>query len=132
MGIEERSQAQPIYLNAFQSMIERSYGFAVLRTEYRDDSSFDMEILIKPVMNPDTVLLSPYFKQPDASDIPDAFFLDLMPKADFKKKYPESPHHRLRRPGPERFDHHRLDQRQIPAGRRVLEGAVDVRNAAAG
>ncbi len=90
MGIEERSQAQPIYLNAFQSMIERSYGFAVIRTEYRDDSSFDMEILIKPVMNPDTVLLSPYFKQPDASDIPDAFFLDLMPKADFKKKYPDA------------------------------------------
>jgi hypothetical protein len=90
MGIEERSQAQPIYLNAFQSMIERSYGFAVIRTEYRDDSSFDMEILIKPVMNPDTVLLSPYFKQPDASDIPDAFFLDLMPKADFKKKYPKA------------------------------------------
>ena len=90
MGIEERSQAQPIYLNAFQSMIERSYGFAVIRTEYRDDSSFDMEILIKPVMNPDTVLLSPYFKQPDASDIPDAFFLDLIPKADFKKKYPKA------------------------------------------
>ena len=90
MGIEERSQAQPIYLNAFQSMIERSYGFAIIRTEYRDDSSFDMEILIKPVMNPDTVLLSPYFKQPDASDIPDAFFLDLMPKADFKKKYPSA------------------------------------------
>jgi hypothetical protein len=49
-----------------------------------------MEILIKPVMNPDTVLLSPYFKQPDASDIPDAFFLDLIPKADFKKKYPKA------------------------------------------
>ena len=88
MGIEERSQAQPIYLSAFQSMIERSYGFAVIRTEYRDDTSFDMEILIKPIANPDTVLLSPYYKQPDASDIPDAFFLDLMPKAQFKKKYP--------------------------------------------
>ena len=117
MGIEERSQAQPIYLNAFQSMIERSYGFAVIRTEYRDGSSFDMEILIKPVMNPDTVLLSPYFKQPDASDIPDAFFLDLIPKADFKKKYPKRARDRLRRPGLERFNHHRLDQRQIPADR---------------
>ena len=87
MGIEERSQAQPIYLGAFQSMTERSYGFAVIRTEYKDDSSFDMEILIKPVMNPDTVLLSPYYKQPNASDIPDAFLLDLMPKTQFKQKY---------------------------------------------
>lgn len=90
MGIEERSQAQPVYLGAFQSMIERSYGFAVIRTEYKDDSSFDLEILIKPVMNPDTVLLSPYYKQPDASDIPDAFFLDLIPKKEFQRKYPKA------------------------------------------
>ena len=90
MGIEERSQAQPIYLGAFQSMTERSYGFAVLRTEYKDDSSFDQEILIKPIMNPDTVLLSPYYKQPDASDIPDAFLLDLIPKKQFKEKYPSA------------------------------------------
>ena len=49
-----------------------------------------MEILIKPIMNPDTVLLSPYYKQPDASDIPDGFFLDLMPKKKFKQKYPDA------------------------------------------
>ena len=90
MGIEERSQAQPIYLNAFQSMIERSYGFAVIRTEYRDDSSFDMEILIKPVMNPDTVLLSPYYTQPSASDVKDGFLLELIPKTQFKQLYPKA------------------------------------------
>ena len=90
MGIEERSQAQPIYLGAFQSMLERSYGFSVIRTEYRDDSSFDMEILIKPIMNPDTVLLSPYYKQPDASDIQDGFILDLMQKTQYKQKYPKA------------------------------------------
>jgi len=90
MGIEERSQAQPVYLGAFQSMTERSYGFAVIRTEYKDDSSFDMEILIKPVLNPDTVLLSPYYKQPNASDIPDGFFLELMLKKQFKQLYPKA------------------------------------------
>lgn len=90
MGIEERSQAQPIYLGAFQSQIERSYGFAVIRTEYKDGSSFDMEILIKPIMNPDTVLLSPYYQQPDASDIPDGFLLELIPKSKFKSLYPKA------------------------------------------
>jgi len=90
MGIEERSQAQPIYLGAFQSMTERSYGFAVIRTEYKDESSFDMEILIKPVMNADTVLLSPYYKQPNASDIRDGFLVELTPKKDFKRKYPKA------------------------------------------
>ena len=90
MGIEERSQAQPIYLGAFQSQIERSYGFSVLRTEYKDDSSFDQEILIKPIMNPDTVLLTPYYKQPDASDITEGFILDLITKKQFKEKYPKA------------------------------------------
>lgn len=105
-AIEERSQAQPIYLGSFQSMLERSYGFAVIRTEYKelmqsmsggmsgadaegsyDPSAFDQEILIKPVMNPDMVLLSPYYKQPDASDISDAFLLDNISKKQFKEKY---------------------------------------------
>ena len=90
MGIEERSQAQPIYLNAFESMLDRSYGFAVIRTEYKDDSSFDMDIIIKPIMNPDTVLLSPYYKQPDASDLPEGFLLDLMTKDKFKREYKDA------------------------------------------
>jgi Phage P22-like portal protein len=90
MGIEERSKAQAIYLHAFQCMIERSYGFSVLRTEYKDDSSFDQEILIKPILNPDTVLISPHYKQPDASDIPDGFLVDQMAKRQFKQKWPNA------------------------------------------
>lgn len=90
MSIEERSQAQPIYLSAFQAMTERSYGFAVIRTEYRDNESFDQEIIVKPVLNPDTVLLSPHYKQPNASDIPDAFLLDRISKKQFKEKYPKA------------------------------------------
>jgi len=90
MGIEERSQAQPIYLYAFECMIERSYGFARLATEYDDDESFNQSIVIKPVMNPDTVLFSPHYKQPDASDVPEAFLLDRIPKRDFKRKYPKA------------------------------------------
>lgn len=87
MGIEERSQAQPIYLYAFECMIQRAYGFARLVSEYKDDSSFDQELVLKPVMNPDTVLFSPSYKQPDASDVPEAFLLDRISRRDFKSKY---------------------------------------------
>lgn len=90
MAIEERSQAQPIYLYAFEGMIQRSYQFARIVTEYDDDSSFDQSIWIKGVPNPDTVLFSPAYKQPDASDVPEAFFIDRIPKRDFKKKYPKA------------------------------------------
>jgi hypothetical protein len=90
MGIEERSQAQPIYLYCFECQIERSYGFAVIRTEYRDNQSFDQDIVIRPIMNPDTVLLSPHYKQPNASDVPEAFLIDRISKAKFQEKYPEA------------------------------------------
>jgi hypothetical protein len=89
-GIEERSNAQLAYINAGQSAAERSYGFAVIRTDYKDFESFDQEILIKPVLNPDTVLLNPNYKQPDASDVSDGFLLDLIPRKSFKEKYPKA------------------------------------------
>jgi hypothetical protein len=90
MGIEERSQAQGPYICAGQSAAERSYGFAVVRTEYKDFESFDQEILIKPVLNPDSILISPNYKQPDASDIPDGFILELMPRDQFKRQHPKA------------------------------------------
>ena len=90
MGIEERSKAQQIYLGAFQCMTERSYGFSVIRTEYEDVNSFDQGIIIKPIPNPDTVLISPHYKQADASDIPEGFLLDRIPRKEFKQKYKDA------------------------------------------
>jgi cell division septum initiation protein DivIVA len=90
MGIEERSNAQLAYINAGQCAVERSYGYAVIRTDYKDFESFDQEILIKPILNPDAVLLSPHYKQPDASDVPDGFLLDLISKKEFRRLYPKA------------------------------------------
>lgn len=90
-GIEERSNApSSVYIPAAESAAMRSYGFAVIRTEYKDDSSFDQEILIKPILNPDTVLLNPNYKQPDASDVSDGFLLDMLAKAEFKRRFPKA------------------------------------------
>jgi len=90
MSIEEASQAQSIYLYAFECMIQRSYGFALIRTEYDDEESFNQSIVIKPVLNPDTVLISPHYKQPDISDIPEAFIIDRVPKSQFQREYPKA------------------------------------------
>lgn len=97
MAIEDTSQAQPIYLGTFESMTQRSYGFAAIRTECKDcdipdegdisPSVFDQQIVIKPISNPDMVLISPAYKQPNASDITDGFLLDLITKKQFKEKY---------------------------------------------
>jgi hypothetical protein len=87
-GIEERSNApSAVYIPAAESAAQRSYGFARLCTEYREGATFDQEILIKPVPNPDCVLLSPNYKNFDASDVEDGFILEQITKASFKAKY---------------------------------------------
>lgn len=90
-SIEEQSNAPSmVYIPAAESAGMRSYGFSVIRTEYKPGKTFDQCILIKPVPNPDCVLLNPYYKQPNASDIEDAFLLDAIPKKKFKDLYPKA------------------------------------------
>lgn len=90
MGIDERSNAQLAHITAAENAVSRSYGYSVLRTEYKDFTSFDQEIIIQPILNPDTVLFNPNYKQPDASDVTDAFLLDMMTKKAFKDKFPKA------------------------------------------
>lgn len=89
-GIEEHSNAQGAYISAGENAAQRSYGFAVIRTDYRDDKSFDQDIWIKPILNPDTILISPNYKEPDASDIEDGFILDYIARTKFEEKYPNA------------------------------------------
>lgn len=90
-GIEERSNApSAVYIPAAESAAQRSYGFARLCTEYKEGATFDQEILIKPVPNPDCVLLNPNYKKFDASDVEDGFVLEQIKKNTFKAKYPKA------------------------------------------
>jgi hypothetical protein len=90
-GIEEKSNAPTaVYIPAAESAAQRSYGYAVIRTDYKDEESFDQEILVKPIANPDCVLLSPYYKQPNASDVEEAFLLEPITKKDFKAQHPKA------------------------------------------
>jgi len=91
MGIEDRSNAPTgVYIPCAESTAQRSYGFSVIRTEYEDDESFNQQILIKLVQNPDCVLITPYYKEQNACDIDEAFLVDTIKKKAFKKKYPKA------------------------------------------
>jgi Phage P22-like portal protein len=89
-GIEDRSNAQEAYITAGENAVERSYGFAALKTRYAADDGFEQEIWIERIANPDSVLLNPGYKKADASDVTDAFRTDLLTKDDFKRKYPKA------------------------------------------
>lgn len=89
-GIEYESNAQEAYITAAECAASRGYGFALLRTEYKDDTSFDQKITIQRVGNPDLILITPYFERADASDINEAFILRRIMKSEFKSKFPDA------------------------------------------
>ena len=98
-GIENESNAQEAYITMAENAATRSYGFTLLRTEYRDDckedtepdeSLFEQRIVIQRVANPNTILLNPGFEKADASDVEDGFVIKRIKKSVFAKKYPEA------------------------------------------
>lgn len=89
-GIEYNSQAQEAYITGFENALQRSYGYWRINTGYVADNSFDQEILVNRIPNPDTVYLSPDCKKSDCSDGEDAFVVDMIPKSEFRKRWPKA------------------------------------------
>lgn len=89
-GIEYESNAQEAYITAAESAASRGYGFALIRTEHKDNETFDQKINIQRVANPDTILITPYFQRADASDIEEGFVLRKIKKGEFKRKFPDA------------------------------------------
>jgi hypothetical protein len=88
--LETDSQAQDAYTTAFESMLQRSYGFAGLEVEHERNGSFNQVIRIRRIPNPDTVLFDPDFEKKDASDAEFCFVIDVLRKRDFRRKYPKA------------------------------------------
>jgi hypothetical protein len=90
-GIENQSNApSDAYITAAEAAAQGGYGFALIRTEYKDSKSFDQSIVIQRVADPDTILLNPGYEKADASDLKDGFVLKRIPKKEFKRKYPKA------------------------------------------
>lgn len=87
--IEDRSNSDIAYDTALECAVVGGFGFFRVLTEYSTQNSFDQEICIKRVRNPMTVLLGE-FEEADASDLKEAWFVDEMSKAQFKREYPKA------------------------------------------
>lgn len=87
-GIEYVSNAQDAYITGFENAAQRSYGYWRVGTRYVDEKSFDQEIVIERIPNPDTVWLDPDCKKLECSDGKDAFVVDLIPRPEFEKRWP--------------------------------------------
>lgn len=87
--IEYVSNAESVYDNATMFQVQRGIGYWRVVTEAIDTRSFDQEIYIRPIKDPNTVYLDPDISQADGSDARFGFIFEDMPRDLFDEKYPE-------------------------------------------
>ena len=86
-GIEYKSVAQAAYVTAAENMFSRSYGYFRISRQYINERSFNQELIIRRIANPDTVWLDPDAKEADWSDMADAFITDTITKVAFRARF---------------------------------------------
>lgn len=85
--IEYRSHAQEAYTTLLENAAQRSYGFLRIKTEWESFQSFNKEILIEPMVNPDQVTIDPFSLRADTSDKEWAFVHETRRKTEFIRQY---------------------------------------------
>lgn len=88
--IENNSNADHAYDNAFEYAVRMGWGYFRVRTDYVSEDSFEQEIYIDSIDNPFTVYFDPNSVAPDGSDADRCLITTMMPKKEFKKLYPEA------------------------------------------
>jgi hypothetical protein len=88
--IEYNSNADLAYDTAFESAVTTGRGFFRIMTDYENPMSFNQEILIKGIENALSVYYDPYSVEPDGADANFALIVEDMPKAEFKRTYPDA------------------------------------------
>lgn len=85
--IEYRSHAQEAYTTMLENAAQRSYGFMRVKTEYEHERSFNKEITIDPVVNPDQITIDPFALRSTASDAEWAFEHETRKRKEVIRKY---------------------------------------------
>lgn len=88
--VEYKSTAKAAYLAGAERAFQSSMGCWRITTQYIDDKSFEQEMCIKRLANPDNVLFDPDTKEADASDMNYAYIVDQVPRDEYKRKYPKA------------------------------------------
>lgn len=88
--IEYRSNAKEAYTIAAENAIQGGYGCVRVVAKYAPKSVRNQELWIEPIPDPDCVVLDPFHRRPDGSDITRAFVLEHRRIADFKLQFPRA------------------------------------------
>lgn len=88
--VEYRSHAQLAYTAAFESAVMGGYGFVRVTSEFQPESVDRQELVIKPVMDPNTIIPNWGFQRPDLSDMTRCFVLEKRSIAEFRQMFPKA------------------------------------------
>jgi hypothetical protein len=87
--IEYQSNAEQAYDTATVFQVQGGIGYWRVVTDYVSPDSFDQEIFIRRIKNPDAVFLDPDISEADGSDARFGFVFEDMPRDEFEAEYPE-------------------------------------------
>ena len=88
--IENQSDADSAYDNAFDFAVRMGWGFWRITHDYPRPDSFDQEIYIKRIENPFMVYFDPNSNEPDGSDAEKCLITEVISKEAFRKMYPNA------------------------------------------
>lgn len=89
-SIEAKSLADAVYEKGAENAAQAGQGWLRIVTEYRDGQSFDQDIVIKQGTDPFAVLLDPFARRPDRSDMEYGFVFERFSKESYKAKWPDA------------------------------------------
>ena len=87
-SIEYGSNAEHVYMSAFESAVTCGIGFWRISTGYKHNDPFNLEIFVERIADPLSVFMDPGSNAVDGSDSNYAFVITTMTEDEFKRAYP--------------------------------------------
>lgn len=87
---ERRCGADIAYDTGFKNAVANGFGYWRVLTEYEDEDSFDQVLVVQRIRNPFTVYIDPTATDPCAADARWAFISEMIPREEFKERYPNA------------------------------------------
>lgn len=89
-NIEAQSDAQGAYITAAANAVRCGEGWFGIGYDYSDQSSFHMELAFQRIANPFAVVCDPGATDPTRCDAQHLFLCDMIPTAEFQKRFPDA------------------------------------------
>jgi hypothetical protein len=89
--IEYRSNAtMAAYMTLAENAFQRSYGFLRIKAKYLHERSFNQELLLDPLPNPDLVTIDPDIIRTDGADMQWGFIHESRSEKQFAREFPDA------------------------------------------